>query len=32
MIQKNIMLYELDDKSYDIVDQYLFGSNSYGYE
>ena len=31
MIQKN-MLYELDDKSYDIVDQYLFGSNSYGYE
>ena len=32
MVQKNITLNELDDESHNIVDQYLFGSNSYGYE
>ena len=32
IIQKNISFYKLDDESYDIVDQYLFGSSCYGYE
>ena len=29
---KNIIFYELNDESYDIVDLYLFRSRCYGYE
>ena len=32
MDPENITFYELDDESYNKVDQYLFGSNCYGYE
>ena len=32
MDPETITFYELDDESYNIVDQYLFGSNSYGYD
>ena len=32
MAQESIWFYEFDDDSYVIVDHYLFGSKSYGYE
>ena len=32
MAPKNITFNEFDDESYDIVDQYIFGSRFYGYE
>ena len=32
MARRNITFNELDDESYSIVDQYIFGSSFYGYE